>query len=110
MKTTIGEVRKLIRSTLVENPMGAGLVDPTNLTNAPYAYDYDALGMNAPNAPGKPYDYNSIRPEDPFEYLGFHVSKEDDENETSATPPSAAGDEDVNARGDEQPESADEIE
>jgi len=88
MKITIKNLRNLIQNTLSEGPVGPSLVDPTNLSDAPYAYD-------EPYAPGQPFDYDSLRPEDALLYLGFTRDGETDKNTTH---PAADGKTGVAAR------------
>jgi hypothetical protein len=94
-RTTIGSLRRIIREALAEEPTKTNYYgDPTDLTNSLYAYDIDNMGLNEPYAPGQPFDYRSMRPEDVLLYLGFTRDAED----KNKTHPAACGKKGVAAR------------
>ena len=97
MKTSIKNLRNIIREALSEEePVKTSYYgDPTDLTNAPYAYDIDITGMSEPNTPGQPFDYDTLRPEDALLYFGFIRDGETDKNTTH---PAADGKKGVAAR------------
>ncbi|NBW06431.1 MAG: hypothetical protein EBR82_00205 [Caulobacteraceae bacterium] len=90
MRITIGELRQIIRSVLLEGPPGASGTDPTKADGF-YPYELergtDIFGFK-PSSPGDKGD-NPMRPEDPEEYIGFKTKgvRPDDAAAEAAPPP-----------------------
>jgi hypothetical protein len=85
MKTTIGELRRIIRQVLLEGAVGPAIAaDPTEVKGF-YPYDIER-GTDIHGywykSPGDKGSSNPMRPDDPEEYIGFKTK--------GATPADAA--------------------
>lgn len=102
MKIKLGTLRKIIaEAMLVEDPTMASVsADPVE-PNGFYSYDLER-GVDIHSfwyrSPGRPMgqDGDPFRPEDPYEFLGFHVPPG-----SAAAPPEAEGEGDTASRGEE---------